>query len=111
MLSFSSSNSNPSSPITPDKKLKKQPQKGFDFDMTPVMGQEMVVEEAFHIFCVLICGSRWEELSIDERGCNWALVCTDYLCSLTRANDVCRSNSNPILEKATAILFEEYIPS
>jgi hypothetical protein len=61
------------------RKLKKT-QKSlppFGWDTEPVMGTEMVIEEAFmDVFCDLMYGGGWMEIEREEvdRECNWALV-------------------------------------
>jgi hypothetical protein len=85
------------------RKLKKT-QKSlppFGWDTEPVMGTEMVIEEAFmDVFCDLMYGGGWMEIEREEvdRECNWALVsaavvgsCDDHL-KLFRHR---RSSSSP----------------
>ena len=61
------------------RKLKKT-QKSlppFGWDTSPVMGAEVIIEEAFmDVFCDLMYGGGWMEIEREEvdRECNWALV-------------------------------------
>lgn len=64
------------------RKLKKT-QKSlppFGWDTEPVVGSEVVIEEAFiDVFCDLVYGGGWMDIEREEydRECNWALVSTD----------------------------------
>ena len=61
------------------RKLKKT-QKSlppFGWDTEPVMGAEVVIEEAFvDVFCDLVYGGGWMDIEREDvdRECNWALV-------------------------------------
>jgi hypothetical protein len=61
------------------RKLKKT-QKSlppFGWDTEPVMGAEVIIEEAFMgVFCDLMYGGGWIEIEREEvdRECNWTLV-------------------------------------
>ena len=49
----------------------------FGWDTEPVMGSEVIIEEAFiDVFCDLVYGGGWIDIGRDEvdRECNWAMV-------------------------------------
>ena len=61
------------------RKLKKtqKPLPLFGWDTEPVMGTEVIIEEALtDVFCDPMYGSGWMEIEREEVGreCNWALV-------------------------------------
>jgi hypothetical protein len=65
------------------RKLKKT-QKSlppFGWDTEPIMGAEVIIEEAFtDVFCDLVYGGGWMDIEREEvdRECNWALVSTSF---------------------------------
>jgi len=82
------------------RKLKKT-QKAlppFGWDTEPVMGTEVIIEEAFmDVFCDLVYGGGWLDTEREEsdRECNWALVSRlVYGSHDHRINDLYRSSSS-----------------
>lgn len=63
----------------------------FGWDTEPVMGAEMIMEEAFvDVFCDLVYRGGWVDIGRDEvdRECNWALVSASVERIRDRRSDV-----------------------
>jgi hypothetical protein len=71
----------------------------FGWDTEPVMGTEVIIEEAFiDVFCDLVYGGGWIDMGREEvdRECNWALVSIGVEWIRDRRSDVFRLRSSSL---------------
>src|SRR6266581_6817411 len=84
--------------ITRKLKMTQKSLPPFGWDIEPVMGAEVIIEEAFmDVFCDLMYGGGWMEIEREEvdRECNWALVrVTIWVLCDQHLNILCRFRSS-----------------